>query len=172
MKKLLLLLLLSPVFCKAQILTNQKDKFTGKVIKAGIVNLGRTLAPSGMSLGFGTIEDKTYVLLNWPMDAGAFGALNGANVAEMSLLFKMDDGSIYKFKADSVKSKILNMGTKTYLSIGSEISTEQLKFMADHLVSDLRLGIKNDNGVDMIDALFTDKNRQQLKKAAAYMLQN
>lgn len=64
------------------------------------------------------------------------------------------------------------MGTKTYLSIGSEINTEQLKFMADYLVSDLRLGIKNDNGVDMTDALFTNKNRQQLKKAAAYMLQN
>jgi len=90
----------------------------------------------------------------------------------MGLLFKMDDGSIYKFKADSLKSKILNMGTKTYLSIGSEINTEQLKFMADYLVSDLRLGIKNDNGVDMTDALFTNKNRQQLKKAAAYMLQN
>ncbi|WP_419803527.1 hypothetical protein [Mucilaginibacter sp.] len=174
MKKIYLTALLSTALLstKAQQLIKQKDQFTGKEIKGAVINMGKIFAATGMTMGFGVINQKTYVYFTWPNPSGNFGAFNTMKVTDMALLFKLDDNSILKFKADSATSKITNFGNTSILSIGSEITNAQLQTLSSHTISVIRVGFKDDAGLDLEDkALFTDKNRDQVKKAAAFMIE-
>jgi|GEM_PF-3760534 len=50
------------------------------------------------------------------------------------------------------------------------ITEEQLNYLGVHEISLLRMGVKGDVGVDIQNALFTDKNKKQVMKAAAFMV--
>ena len=160
------------LFSYSQQLIKQKDQFTGKEIKGSVITMGKGIAPTGMTMGFGIINQKTYVYFTWPNPSGNFGAFNTMKVSDMSLLFKLDDGNIMKFKADTTTSKISNYGNSSILSIGSEISNSELQTLSSHTINVFRVGIKDDTGVDLDNKfLFTDKNKEQVKKAATFMIE-
>lgn len=173
MKKLLLIAFLAIASSvHAQTLIDKKDNFTGKRIKASSVSLGGPLNPyAGMELSFTTVSDKKYIVFTWRASSGVFGAFNNIQPNKMSLLFKMENDSIYKFKPDTVYSKIMNAANTSMIAIGSPITDKQLLQFASQKIAKFRLGILDDNGVDLDDHhLFSNKNREQVQKAAAFMI--
>lgn len=172
MKKLILIGFLAiSTIANAQTLINKKDDFTGKYMKAAVVVFGRTMAPQPISLMFGINEGKKYIAFSWSAKSGIFGAFNNMSPSQLSLLFKTDTVNIIRFKADTTISKILNNGNSTLLVIASPITDDQLMNFAKNRILRFRFGTMGDQGVDMDGPyMFTDKNKIQVQKAAAYML--
>ena len=169
MKKFLLLLLFLPTLSQAQHLFNKKDAFTGKEIKGAVIMMGLAIANSGQMLSFAVDNSNKYISYTWTSPSGTFGAFNEINLKETSIMLKLETDSIIIFKADTLLSKIINSGSSSILSISSPISNEQLKMLSEQTIKILRIGIKEEAGVDL-DGLFTKKNKEQVKKAAAFML--
>lgn len=172
MKNLLTLSLLILLGFKSysQTLVNKKDPFTGQVVKSSIVLLGSMLAPTGMFLSFAEDKGNRYITFVWSAPSGQNGAFNNSNVKDLSLLMKMDTDTILKFKADTITSKIGNVSNSSIMTIISPISDNELSYLSQHEISLLRIGIKDDVGVDLESTLFTKKNRKQVLKAASFIL--
>ena len=106
MKRLLFILLLV-VFClkaKSQIFTNATDFYSGVHVKGAVVTLGDKISiynDSGFLLRFGVDSSGKNIALIWSQPNGNFGIFNNLNKAETRMIFKMDDSSSFKFKADT-----------------------------------------------------------------------
>jgi hypothetical protein len=164
-------LLVFAIIAKSQQLINKKDPFTGKEVKCAIIVFGKAIAPSGMSLTLGINNGQKYIAFSWVAKSGAFGAFNNMNPNDLSIMVKMDNDSVYKFKSDTSLSRIINFGESSNMIISSIITDSQLMALTYHLISIFRVGVRGDNGVDLDDNyLFTGKNKKQVQKGAAYML--
>jgi hypothetical protein len=168
-----LLVSLTSLSVNAQQLVNQKDPFSGKQVKAATVTLGGPFKNIGQMLGFEEVDGKKYITFLWmPVLSGAnVQAQNFDNIdiKKCSILLKMEDNSILKFKADSVLSKKNGSGQSAVLTVSAFIPDSQLELMMSHSINTIRLGLTEENvGVDL--PFFTDKTRKQIQKSAAFML--
>jgi hypothetical protein len=155
----------------AQTFIDKKDDFTGKQIKGAVVVFGKSIAPVGMTLTFGVNNGQKFIAFLWNAKSGQFGAFNNLNPKDLSILLKMDNDTIYRFKADTAVSNVINFGSSSNMIIASKITDTQLLALSAHIISIFRVGIKGDNGVDLDNSyLFTDRNKRQVQKAAAYMI--
>ncbi|WP_158991685.1 hypothetical protein [Mucilaginibacter sp. L196] len=157
----------------AQQLINQKDAFSGKQIKAATIMLGGTFNNIGQMFGFAETDGKKYVSLIWMpslsgADVGNFD-FNTVDIKKCSILLKMDNDSVFRFKADTILSKKGGSGMGAVLSIGAEITDNQLKFLMTNKIDVIRLGLTSDyTGVDA--PFLTERLRKQVEKCAAFML--
>ncbi|WP_133300246.1 hypothetical protein [Mucilaginibacter terrenus] len=169
MKKIALLLaLIASSTSYAQTLINKKDDFTGKLIKGATVNFVAANNVNFMeSLTFMQNDDKVLVGLLMNMPSGEFGAYQGLDVNNMSILIKMPSDSIIRFNPDG-NSKIVNSGSSSMLLISSEITPAQLNYFANNQIAALRLALRKDDfGIDLT---VKDKQKKQIQKAAAFMV--
>ncbi|RAJ22876.1 hypothetical protein LY11_04580 [Pedobacter cryoconitis] len=103
--------------------------------------------------------------------SGQNGAFNNGNIRDLSLLMKMDIDTILKFKADTSLSKIGNVTNSSIINISAPITDREISYFSLHEISLLRVGIKDDVGVDLQSTLFTSKNKKQILKAAKFILE-
>lgn len=172
MKKLILIVLVIISFgATAQTLINKKDDFTGKQIKAAVVVFGKALAPQPISLSFNVANGKKYIAFTWANTSGMFNAFNNVKANQVSLLFKLDTANVTKFNADPSMSNVESAGATGNFTIAANITDEQLLEFVKHKVLKFRLGLNGDDGIDLDgNYMFTDRNKNQLQKAAAFML--
>lgn len=168
MKLITILLILLPFLGKSQQLINQKDPFTGKQIKAAVVTLGSSLTNTGHMIALTVDSGKKYISYTQMIPSGQFGAFNEIKLEDTSIMIKLATDKILIFKTDTTLSKLINSGNTSLLAIQSQISDDELKVLSNDLISIFRFGIKDGVGVD--SNLITNKNKEQIKKAAFFIL--
>lgn len=176
-KKLYLLLacVSSCILSHAQILVNKTDKFTGNKIKSATVQFGKASLgtwSSGMAMTFTISRDKKLASFTWMAPNGTNGAFNEVKPADLSLLLKMDNDSIMQLKGDTSMSKASNIMSTSILVIITYVTDEQLQFLSAHKIKFFRVGLRGNEGIDLNEVLFTERNRKEVQKAAAYLLES
>lgn len=174
--KLLFIFLIVSMKCFSQTIVNKTDEFTGQKLQSAVVFFGKKIlgAPilglSTPSLTFSKVNEVVTMSFVFPgfntqLDPNAHEEIKARNC---SILLKMENDSIVRFKPDTTISTVMHNGLTYTVVVGSKLSDSQLSYLMYNKIKIFRMAVMGDNGADI--ELMTDRNKREIQKACMYML--